>query len=611
MKRLRDQWHRFMECRHLPLHLRITKFISGCLDAYHLHLSESLVTNSLAIVVGILTGYGAVGFRWLIANFTGFWDYSGIPFIQKIFPYMGDFAFVPVPVVGFLLVALITWKVSEVRGEGIPEVMESVALKGGRIRGRVLLAKPLACAITIGFGGSVGREGPIVQIGSTIGSLVSTVLRMSTERRKWLVACGAGAGIAATFNAPIAGVIFAMEVILHGSSLRSFASVVLATVSGSIIGRMYFGNTPAFEVPQYAYTSHVEIIFYLLMGVVAAYIGVSFTKIKSMLEESLKKIAQNIFARAAIGGLILGIIGTLYPEIRGVGYEGISSALNSNMVWTIMLALMIAKLLATSLTIASGGSGGIFAPCLFIGSMMGGVCGHIFNAILPEHVSGPQPYALVGMAAVYAAAARAPFSSIIILFELTGNYEIILPLMASVVIATVIANHISPDSIYTEKLKRRGVRLQWGANADILESIKIKDVMVMDVDTVRENTSKKELENLFNTTHHNGFPVLDKSDRLVGIVTHNDFYAASRLPDYAPVDRFCTHTLLMAHPDDNLSKAIKMLRVRDVGRLLVVDEDDESILIGIITRSDILTAYERALKIISSDDIPLDLSAHI
>jgi CIC family chloride channel protein len=431
---------------------------------------------------------------------------------------------------------------------------------------------------------------------------------MSQERRKWLVACGAGAGIAATFNAPIAGVIFAMEVILHGSSLRSFASIVLATVTGSVIGRMYFGDEPAFTVPAYSYESNLEILFYMILGLSAAFIGIFYTKLIYYLEDLFDRIKLSVYLKAAIGGLLIGIVASIWPEVRGVGYEAITAALNSNMLWQIMLVLMAAKILATALTLGSGGSGGIFAPALFIGAMMGGALGSGFEALAPDYTAGSAPYALVGMAAVFSAAARAPFTSIIILFELTGNYNIILPLMLSVVLATVIANHYMLDSIYTFKLVRRGVRLNWGASADLLEDMKVRDVMHTEMDTVRENTTKSSLYEMFMETHHNGFPVLDKNNRLVGIVTLNDYHNAANLPPFAPVDRFCSHNLLTVNPTDNLSTALKKLHIRDVGRLPVVSEQDPTSLVGIITRTDILTAYELALRRVDDDPTGMDMA---
>jgi CIC family chloride channel protein len=284
-----------------------------------------------------------------------------------------------------------------------------------------------------------------------------------------------------------------------------------------------------------------------------------------------------------------------------------SAALHGNIVWHVMLILLVAKLIATSVTLGSGASGGIIAPALFIGAMLGGVCGTGFEALAPAYTAGAGPYAVVGMAAVFAAAAHAPFTAIVTLFELTSNYNIILPLMLSVVIASVISNHFQHDSIFTMALTRKGTRLRWGASLDVLESMKVRDVMVTEIHTVRENTTRSELGSLFMKKHHNGFPVLDKHNSLVGVVTLGDYHNSSNLPPFAPVDRFCTHHVLTAVPDDDLSTVLKRMRIRDIGRLLVVSEHNTTDLIGIITRSDILQAYEMALRRLESDDTEMGI----
>ena len=608
MKRIVEQWQVFKSLRNRPLHVRVFRFIAGVLDAYHLHLSESIVTNILSILVGILAGYGAVLFRYLIKWFTEFWSGTGTPAIENLVPSLGVYAFVPVPIIGMVIVVfLVNRFAKEACGSGIPEVMESVALKSGRIRGRVAVVKSLASSICIGFGGSVGREGPIVQIGASIGSMIAGVLRMSRERRRWLVACGAGAGIAATFNAPIAGIVFAMEVILHGSSLRSFTSIVLATVSGSIIGRMYFGATPAFEIPMYTFESNLEIIFYVILGVLAGAVGLGYTRLVYFVEDIFNRIRLHPLWIAALGGLLIGLLGSIYPEVRGVGYDAMNLALNAEIVWQVMLVLMVIKMLATSITLGARGSGGVFAPALFIGAMLGGTCGTAFEALAPGETAGSQPYAMVGMAAVFAAAAHAPFSSIVILFEMTGNYNIIIPLMISVVIATVFSNHFLPSSIFTMKLERRGVRLRWGRNIDLLESIRVRDVMVTHIDTIPPDFPRCKLHDLILSTHHNGFPVVDRDGRLVGIVTLNDYSTSGHLAPDAPVDDFCSHELMTVFPSDNLSLALKRLRIRDIGRLVVVDPYDRTRLLGIITRTDVLTAYELALRHQETDDAEMDV----
>jgi len=576
------------------------KFIVGILDAYHLQLSESAVTNLLAVAVGVITGFGAVFFRWLIS----YWSTVTAPAISGWFSGLHYWAFVPVPIIGMIIVVIIVKLFApEAKGHGVPEVIEAVVLKGGRIRGRVAVIKALASSICIGFGGSVGREGPIVQIGSAIGSSIAQFLKMSAERRRWFVACGAGAGIAATFNAPIAGVVFAMEVILHGSTLRSFTSVVLATVSASVIGRIYYGNHPAFEIAHYQLVHNSEYLFYVGLGIVAALAGLFYSYMVYKTEDLFALIKLHPVVKGAIGGLAIGVLVTFYPEVRGVGYETITDVLSGNILMTGLMVLLIAKLLATALTLGAGGSGGIFAPALFMGACLGGAYGDLLQRWFPETTASSGAYAMVGMAAVFTAAARAPLTAIMILFELTGNYAIILPVMLASVVATFTAAHFDPESIYTRKLVRRGIRLRWGADTELLETIKVHDVMHKHTDTLRENDTKSDFYTIFIDKQHQGYPVVDDAGRLVGVVTFNDFCSAKKLPDDTQIGKFCTRNLVTVYPSDDLSLAMKKMGIRDIGRLLVIDPDDPRILLGIITRRDVLEAYKQAHRRKRSDDL--------
>ncbi len=600
MRRFKEQAKVFELYSHLPWYSRLRKFVVAVLDAYHLHLPESLVTNVLAVVVGIITGYGAVFFRWLIS----YWTNDTAPRVADIFGFLGMGALILVPVIGMTVVGiLVHYFAPEARGHGVPEVMEAVAMKGGRIRGRVAVIKSLASSICIGFGGSVGREGPIVQIGAAVGSSISQFLKMSAERRRWLTACGAGAGIAATFNAPIAGVVFAMEVILHGSTIRSFTSIVLATVAGSVIGRIYFGNHAAFIVPAYKIVNIDEYLFYLALGVLSALVGVAYSRLVYLCEDGFTLLKIHPVLKASIGGLLIGLIIIFYPQVKGVGYDTITQILNGDVVINIMVILFVAKMLATAITLGSGGSGGIFAPSLFIGSCLGGTYGALLHEHYPDITGGQGAYAMVGMAAVFTAAARAPLTAIMILFELTGNYEIILPVMTAAVTATIVANHFQQESIYTFKLVRRGVRLRWGTDTDLLETIKVRDVMHTNIDSLHVGDTKKDFYNRFIEKQHQGFPILDEHGLLYGIVTFNDFCTAANLPDSTPVQKFCTRNLVTVFPTDDLSLSQRKMGIRDIGRLVVVDEDDPRRMVGIITRSDIIVAYEQARRRKKSDGL--------
>ncbi|HSR35497.1 MAG TPA: chloride channel protein, partial [Anaerolineae bacterium] len=503
------------------LQQRLTLNLGGWLDRHQ--PPETVVLMGTSLLVGLGAGLGAIVFRWLIDQVHRI-SFEGL---GSVFPSLGASVLVLAPALGGLIVGpLIFFFAREAKGHGVPEVMEAVALKGGRIRPIVVVIKSLASSITIGSGGSVGREGPIVQIGSALGSTFGQILHMSDERIRNLVACGAAGGIAATFNAPIAGVLFAMEVILGEFTTRYFALVVISSVTASVVGRFAFGNVPAFVVPDYELVSPWALAFYALMGLLAALVAVAFVRILYLLEDLFDAWSWfPEYLRTPIGGALLGVGGLLFFKANlsqgwgvpgdpvafyGVGYETMEWALLGQGTVPLLLALTGIKILATSLTIGSGGSGGVFAPSLFIGSMFGGAFGHLVHSWFPTITSTPGAFALVGMAAVFAGASRAPITSVIILFEMTDDYRLILPLMLATVVSTILAESLSKDSIYTLKLTRRGIRLERGRDIDVMQGVLVGEAMTTEVDSVSADLSLDQLDLLFAETHHHGFPVVDE-----------------------------------------------------------------------------------------------------
>ncbi|MDH4138768.1 MAG: chloride channel protein, partial [Anaerolineae bacterium] len=549
---------------------------------------KSVVLVATAILVGLGAGVGAVIFRWLIESFDK---------IRIALGTIGPFGVVVAPALGGLVVGpLIYLFAREAKGHGVPEVMEAVAMRGGRIRPIVVVIKSLASAISIGSGGSVGREGPIVQIGSALGSTLGQILHMSDDRIRNLVACGAAGGIAATFNAPIAGVLFALEVILGEFGVGYFSTVVISSVTASVIGRIFLGDEPAFPVPPYSMVSPWELLLYAVLGIAAAFVALAFTRILYMLEDVFDAWRFPEYLKPVIGGLGIGIVGLYFPDLFGVGYGAIERALLGKMLVGTVLLLLVLKMVATSLTIGSGGSGGVFAPSLFIGSMLGAAYGAIVHNWLPTLTAAPGAYALVGMAAVFAGAARAPITSIIILFEMTDDYRIILPLMFATVISTLLSEHLSRESIYTLKLTRRGIRLERGRDIDVMQGITAGEAMTPDPETVSVNTTLRELSDRFATSHYHGYPVLDEKGRLCGVVTLQDLERVTRngkRPPGATVEQICTRSPLVAYPDEPLWAALKRIGTRDIGRLPVVSRDDPTRLVGLIRGNDIIRAYNK------------------
>jgi len=580
------------------------RWLNGLLAKYQ---GGDAVLTLTAVVVGLGAGLGAIVFRWLISTVRSF-SFDWLPAVTTGW---GPAYVVLAPTLGGLLVGpLIQGFAREAKGHGVPEVMEAVALRGGRIRPIVALVKSIASSLSIGTGGSVGREGPIVQIGSTIGSTIGQMLRMSDARVRNLVACGAGGGIAATFNAPIAGVTFALEVILGDFSVRSIGTVVIASVTASVVGRAAFGNTPAFHVPQYSLNSVWELPLFLVLGVVAAVVAVAYVRMLYGTEDLFdrwKKVPE--WSKPAFGGMLLGCLALVYgsvpglaydrvPHVFGVGYETIESGLLGKETLLVMLVLAVLKIVATSVTLGSGASGGVFAPSLFIGSMMGGSLGLLFALVLPGIPGPPGAYALVGMGAVFAGSTHAAMTAVIIIFEMTGDYKIILPLMLAVVSATLLSGRaLKGETIYTLKLTRRGVRLRGGRVVDVLEQVRVEEVMSQTV-TLPPGTPVKGLTEMFLRANRNAFPVVDEDGRLVGVVSLTDVGRAIESQDDASslkVRDIMTRKLVTAHPDESLNTVLQRMAPRDLSRLPVVPRDDPGRLIGVVRRNDVVRAYDLAL----------------
>ncbi|WAL68678.1 chloride channel protein [Amycolatopsis cynarae] len=420
----------------------------------------------LSVAIGAGSGLGAVAFRWLITAFTrlfsGHADYAAAggqahPWLPALGPW---FLLITPVLAGLVYGPLVHRFAPEARGHGVPEVMYAVAERGGRIPAQVTVVKALASAMTIGSGGSVGREGPIVQIGSALGSTLGRLARLPEWRLRVLVACGAAGGIAATFNAPLAGPFFAMELILRDFAAESFGAVVLSSVTASVVGRAVFGNAAFLSLPPFALRNPVEYLLFVALGIVVGSCGVLFTRVLYLVEDACDWLWRGPeWLRPAAGGLLLGGLLLLLPEMYGVGYPVLQNAVQGRYVLGFLLLLLAGKILATSLTIGIGGSGGVFAPSLFIGAMGGTAFGIAAHTALPGLTASPGVYGLIGMGAAFASAARAPITAVVILFELTGQYTIILPMLTAIVVATLTGKALSRDTIYTLKLTRRGVDL--------------------------------------------------------------------------------------------------------------------------------------------------------
>ncbi|MBW2630237.1 MAG: chloride channel protein, partial [Deltaproteobacteria bacterium] len=402
----------------------------------------------------------------------------------------------------------------------------------------------------------------------------------------------------ATFNAPLAGVMFAMEIILGEFGIATFSPIVVSSVMATVISRAYLGDYPAFDIPHYTLVSTMEIPLYMVLGIIAGVVSVIFTSFLYKTEDLFDSINIPDYVKAAIGGLLIGIIGIFFPHVYGVGYGAIELALLENLSWYILVALIFAKILATSFTIGSGGSGGIFAPSLFIGAMLGGAFGCMVHHLFPDITTTYGAYSLVGMGAVVAGATHGPITAILILFEMTGDYKIILPLMLSCILSSVIASQIKRESIYTLKLIRRGTDIRAGKEVNIMKSLLVKDAMTKEVATVSENMHLNKLLKYTFSSKHSSFPVVDDSGLLSGIVTFQDFKEVvfeEGLGDLVVVKDISIPNVITITGNRNLDEALKKIGLKNIEQLPVVDDNNPRKIVGILSRRDIFSAYNKAL----------------
>ncbi|MBY8889457.1 chloride channel protein, partial [Streptomyces sp. PTM05] len=553
----------------------------------------------LALVVGAGAGLGAVAFRWLIKTFTlllsGHADYSAAGHAANPHvPGLGRWFVLLAPVLaGLVYGPLVQRFAKEARGHGVPEVMFAVARRGGRIAPQVAVVKSLASALCIGGGGSVGREGPIVQIGSALGSTLGRLVRIAEDRMRVLVACGAAGGIAATFNAPLAGVFFAMELILRDFTAESFGMVVLASVTSSVIGRAAFGNTPFLHLPPFTVHHVSEYLLFAALGLLAGAVGVGFTRILYWVEDACDWAWRGPeWARPAVGGVLLGLLLLVLPQMYGVGYPVLENAVSGKYVIGFLVVLLVGKIVATSLTIGIGGSGGVFAPSLFMGAMLGAGYGAALQHLAPG-IAGPVgAYGLIGMGAVFAGAARAPITAVIIMFELTGEYSIILPLMAAIVLATGVSRWLSNDTIYTLKLRRRGVDLDEQPAHASLAGVTVGTVMEPAPRPLDGAMPLADAVDALVRSPHGVLPVVTDEATYLGTATARtaaETLAGDDANGTATPVSSITHLPKPVGVATDLSDALDALVTADGAGLPVLDETG-SRLIGWVTHQSILTA---------------------
>ncbi|WP_319559104.1 chloride channel protein [Marispirochaeta sp.] len=561
------------------------------------HLNKTIYVSLLSVLVGIVAGFGAVGFRYLIGffhnlffygTFSFFYD-SEVPFVSR----WGLFV-VLVPALGIALANWITEKwAPEAKGHGVPEVMVAVMEERGVIRPVVALVKSLASAITIGAGGSVGREGPIVQIGASFGSTLGQVLKLSPREVIILVGAGVAGSIGATFNAPIGGIIFAIELILPEYSIMTIMPLVISSTIATHVSLLILGNSPAFTLPMYQFVSTYELSFYLVLGVLAGFVSIGFISVLYKTEDFFDELPINSTVKALAGGALVGLIGyvlfRIFGEyyVYGVGYAFLTEVLaNSVPIVLLLLVLLAAKIAANALTLAAGGSGGIFAPSLFLGAAVGAIVGLGVKSLFPELTACPSAYAIVGMAAVVAGTTGASLTAIIMIFEMTRNYEIMLPLMLSVVVAHFITAKFYRETIYTKKLTRRGIKIQLDKRIPIFRTVRVGDIMKTDLVSCNPASRVGEVSRVM---HENGIglmPVIHEG-QVIGTISYEELFRSGCRKEESIKSLFARKEINI-NLNSDLYEALNRMK-KERSNLLVVT--DVAAPAGFVTRNMIISSY--------------------
>ena len=563
-------------------------------------LNPNALMLLLAAFVGVGAGFTSVAFS-LLLDFAHHAFFATLDWIRETNAALW-FLLPIIPALGGLIVGPIIFRFArEAKGHGVPEVMDAVASKGGRLRGRVVVVKAIASAITLGSGGSAGQEGPIVQIGAALGSRFARAFGLSSDRVKVLVGCGAAGGISAIFNAPIAGVLFALEVILGDFRIQTFSPVVISAVLASVVAQRFLGSDPAFTVPPYELTASWELLNYLALGAACGVAAIGFTKLLYAFEGAFDdRLRIPEWLMPAIGGLAVGLLALVSPSILGGGYVPIGEALHGELTVAALAALILLKPLATSLTLGSGGSGGVFAPSLFLGAMVGGLFGHGVEAAFPALAGAAAgtvagAYALVGMGAVVAATTHAWMTSVVIVFEMTDNYSIILPLMFATVVSMAVARALDRESIYTEKLVRSGRHVGRGLDLGLLSRLHVSDAMFANYVYLSPGASLAEVVSTARRARSYDFPVVASGGNLVGMISLPDVAEASdtEVPELLVAADLVSSNYTPLFPDETLDSAMNKFDLFDRPTLPVVAPDEPGKIVAMLDRRQILNLHER------------------
>jgi H+/Cl- antiporter ClcA len=565
-----------------------------------------VLMSFLAAVIGLVAGLVAYILYKLIGLFTNlfFFHEWSATFRSVGGHHMGAWVIL-IPVIGGLVVGVMAKYGSEkIKGHGIPEAMEAVLINRSKIEPKVALLKPISAAIAIGTGGPFGAEGPIIQTGGALGSLVGQVLHTTAVERKVLLACGAAAGMSATFNTPIAGVILAIELLLFEFKSRSFIPLVIASTLATTVHMQLLGAGAMFQVGAMDFGIPHALLYYLALGPICGLAAVGLSKSLYWVEDSFEKLPVDVLWWPAIGALGLGIIGYFVPRVFGVGYDTIGAILNGQLAWKLLLIVMFAKFVALVLSLGSGTSGGLLAPTFMWSAAMGGLFAMVANRVFPSAHLSPGAFALVAMGAVFGAASRATFSFIIFAFEITRDYNSVLPLMLVAVIADGVAMLFMPkSSIMTEKLARRGLQVHQDYEADVLSQATVGETMDKNPPVLPAGTRVKEVAERIGRhdpalSRYHSMLIVDEAGKLAGIITRGDILRALDKDQTGAmtVEQAGSRNVIVTYADESVSDAAAKMLQFDIGRLPVVDRADQRTVLGYVGRAEILAARMRRLQ---------------
>jgi CIC family chloride channel protein len=561
------------------------------------YLRDLAETSLLAALIGACTGLIAVGVRLAIAFVTNvaFRDEVDLTFRSPVDNALGLWI-VFVPAVGALLAYVVVRFLSQDhRIRGSSEVVRSVAMQRGEVSPRKVVGHATGTILSVGTGGSAGREGAMVQLGAALAMVASLAVGASARHRKLLLAAGGGAAIGATFNTPIAGVIFAMEVILLEWSTRAFIPLTVASAMGTLVATHFLGDQPAFPIPANELVSGRELFLYVLLGILCGLLAILLSRLLAASDVLFASLPGPEWLAHVWGGLLIGLVGFLAPQVFGVGYETVEEVLQGNFVVTLLAGVVLAKLVAYAITRGSSGSSGAFSPSFFLGSALGGIFGALVHIAFPTWTGTAGAYALVGMAAVYAAVTRASLTALVMLYEMTHSFSIVIPLMIAIVVADALAKAYGSPAYF--RGGHAGERsLEADASANILDLVTVGEIMSAPVETVREDAPVRALVEKRFATGHQGYPVVDAESRLVGIMTSTDMRRKVKDDDLdKPVREFMTPDPSIVTREASAHEALTEMVHLDVGHLPVVDAKDRRRLVGILTRTDLVGVERRLL----------------